>query len=294
MVALAGGAHGVAYPAQTFYSHLGSPLLHDVATGGDGQCNGEYASCGGSMSPLSPLFPLDCGPGAWICNANAGYDGPTGVGSPSGIGVFKPDEAPAKGGEEVAKESEPKTEPGEEKGKSEGGSPEGGLEGSSSKVGEGGGGGSGGASPGGGEAGSPPTAGGSSASSPSATAGQVSAPRSPTGTATGQAVGISALALTANARSALRHGRIAVAQVAFSFTLSRAVTVRATLAVRTGPNGHMRWRALPASLTFAAIGGVNRRRLHGSGRLTRGVYSLTLRVADGPNRVYSREIRFFL
>src|ERR1019366_4606078 len=93
MVALAGGAHAVAYPAQTLYSHLGSPLLHDVTSGGNGQCDAEYLSCSGSLSPLSPL---DCGQGAWICNTTAGYDGPTGVGTPNGIGAFKPSKAPAK------------------------------------------------------------------------------------------------------------------------------------------------------------------------------------------------------
>ena len=33
MFALAGGSHGVEYPAQTLYSHLGSPSLYDVTEG---------------------------------------------------------------------------------------------------------------------------------------------------------------------------------------------------------------------------------------------------------------------
>ena len=80
MFALAGGAHGVAYPAQTLYSHLSSAALHDVApqagisAGGNGECDDEYSSCSGSMKPLSPF---DCGEGALICNAAVGYDGPT-------------------------------------------------------------------------------------------------------------------------------------------------------------------------------------------------------------------------
>ncbi len=41
MFALAGGAHGVAYPAQTLYSHLGSPSLDDITEGGDGKCDGD-------------------------------------------------------------------------------------------------------------------------------------------------------------------------------------------------------------------------------------------------------------
>jgi hypothetical protein len=88
MFALAGGSHGVAYPAQTLYSHLGSGLLHDIAEGGNGECEGFYeGGCSGSMVPLS-LF--DCGKGALICNASAGYDGPSGVGSADGVGAFAP------------------------------------------------------------------------------------------------------------------------------------------------------------------------------------------------------------
>ena len=88
MFALAGGSHGVAYPAQTLYSHLGSALLHDITEGGNGQCEGFYGGgCSGSMVPLSPE---DCGSGALICNASASYDGPSGVGTPDGIGAFAP------------------------------------------------------------------------------------------------------------------------------------------------------------------------------------------------------------
>jgi hypothetical protein len=88
MFALAGGAHGVAYPAQTLYSHLGSGLVHDITEGGNGECEGFYGDgCSGSMVPLSPE---DCGSGALICNAAAGYDGPSGVGTPDGVGAFAP------------------------------------------------------------------------------------------------------------------------------------------------------------------------------------------------------------
>jgi Subtilase family len=88
MFALVGGAHGVAYPALTLYSHLGSGLLHDIAEGGNGECEGFYGDgCSGSMAPLSLE---DCGTGALICNASAGYDGPSGVGTPDGIEGFAP------------------------------------------------------------------------------------------------------------------------------------------------------------------------------------------------------------
>ncbi len=88
MFALAGGSHGVAYPAQTLYSHLGSGLLHDITEGGNGACEGFYEDgCSGSLVPLSLE---DCGQGALICNASAGYDGPSGVGSADGVGAFAP------------------------------------------------------------------------------------------------------------------------------------------------------------------------------------------------------------
>ncbi|HLH14773.1 MAG TPA: hypothetical protein VKV16_08275, partial [Solirubrobacteraceae bacterium] len=66
--ALAGGAQGVAYPAATLYSHLGEAgALYDVVSGKNGSCAG-----------------------ATICKAAVGYDGPSGVGSPLGVGAFAP------------------------------------------------------------------------------------------------------------------------------------------------------------------------------------------------------------
>jgi hypothetical protein len=102
--ALAGGAHGVPYPAATLYAHAGSSALHDVLNGGNGKCDGLYSgSCSGS-----PLSPLDCGASATICNAAPGYDGPTGVGTPDTLAAFLPvpgelggpEEAPHGGGSE--------------------------------------------------------------------------------------------------------------------------------------------------------------------------------------------------
>ena len=63
---LAGGAHGVEYPAATLYSNIGdSSALTDVTSGHNGTCV--------SLT---------------ICKAAVGYDGPTGVGSPYGLGAF--------------------------------------------------------------------------------------------------------------------------------------------------------------------------------------------------------------
>jgi hypothetical protein len=266
MVALAGGAHGVAYPAQTLYSHLDSPLLHDVTTGGNGQCNSEYFSCEGSISPLSPL---DCGAGAWICNTTVDYDGPTGVGTPNGIGAFLPDETPSKSGEE----GEPSGKPGEEQSES-------GSQGAGEAGAGGGSQGSGGGTP----SSTGQTAGGTGGLPNSAGSSPVVAERSPT-VAASRAMRLFALQLTAHARSALRrHGPMKLDQLAFSFGLSQATTVHATLAVRTGRKGHVHWQALRGSLIFAAIRGINRRRLHGLGRLTHGAYRLTLVAAAGSSR----------
>jgi hypothetical protein len=242
MFALAGGARHVEYPAQTLYSHLGSSLLHDVTTGGNGACDNSYLSCSGSTEPLSPL---DCGSEALICKAAGGYDGPTGVGTPDGIGAFEPSEEGKQqsnpgGGKEV----------GESGGPSIGGSSPGTTSGVGSAPGE--------ASP--------------STVSPDTSTSKTPAPR------------ISELALTAFAQTALRHGRLEVSHLDFSFTSSRATSVKVTLAIQTRSSGGTHWRTLHNSLTLTAIRGVNRRRLHGPGRLPPGVYRLTLTPVGGMAR----------
>jgi hypothetical protein len=64
--ALAGGSHGVRFPAATLYSHLGQAgALYDVVAGRNGFCAGANS-----------------------CQAAAGYDGPSGIGSPVGLGAF--------------------------------------------------------------------------------------------------------------------------------------------------------------------------------------------------------------
>jgi subtilase family serine protease len=74
--ALAGGSHGVAYPAATLYSNIANAgELYDVVSGSNG-------SCGGATS----------------CEAAVGYDGPTGVGSPTGLAAFAPAGSPVSSG----------------------------------------------------------------------------------------------------------------------------------------------------------------------------------------------------
>lgn len=85
--ALAGGAGGVEYPAQTLYSHLGSSSLHDVVSGSNWSCStvDEF----GSPDCTAAEYEANC-ERELICNAAQGYDGPTGVGSPNGLGAFRP------------------------------------------------------------------------------------------------------------------------------------------------------------------------------------------------------------
>jgi hypothetical protein len=100
--ALAGGAQGVSYPAAILYSHEGEPgAFFNVTEGGDGYCGGASASsCGHPNSET--LFGWDDleVPGGHhhvdcefttACNAVAGYDGPTGVGTPKGLYGFRAD-----------------------------------------------------------------------------------------------------------------------------------------------------------------------------------------------------------
>jgi subtilase family serine protease len=92
--ALAGGAHGVPYPALTLYGHRG--LAYDITVGGNGWCDGEGAAACGNPN-LQGFGVVDCdypatgstpAVGDRACDALAGYDGPTGFGSPNGLAAF--------------------------------------------------------------------------------------------------------------------------------------------------------------------------------------------------------------
>ena len=64
--ALAGNT-GSINNGSALYANAGTSSLHDVTTGSNGSCSPAY-----------------------LCTAGAGYDGPTGVGSPNGTGAFSP------------------------------------------------------------------------------------------------------------------------------------------------------------------------------------------------------------
>jgi len=244
--ALAGGAQGVEYPAQTLYENaVAAPAsLHDVTAGSNAEC----------------LLPFDEGTGAQpcsaaeeastscssrlICLAAKGYDGPTGVGTPDGIAAFQPPSGTA------------------------GGKPAG-----SEESGKGGSGaGTGGGSPTGPGTSGPPAAGGAGAAPASA------------GTSTTAAVPtiqLSGLALTLKALIALNSSRPRVSQIAFTFTLNVAAHVRVSLQRRVVSHGRGRWQARTRPLTLAALAGHNSRRLGGHGVLPAGSYRLTLTPAHG-------------
>jgi hypothetical protein len=62
--ALAGNSASASYPSSIPYA-APTGTLHDVTSGSNGSCGGSY-----------------------LCTAGAGYDGPTGLGTPNGTGAF--------------------------------------------------------------------------------------------------------------------------------------------------------------------------------------------------------------
>jgi subtilase family serine protease len=103
MWALAGGPASVKYPALTLYGHFHtSPSqLFDVTSGDNAFCGGgAAASCdGGANVNQDAGFLMDCmwGPtGTTVltniaqCSARTGYDGVSGVGTPTGVADFQP------------------------------------------------------------------------------------------------------------------------------------------------------------------------------------------------------------
>jgi hypothetical protein len=268
--ALAGGAHGVPYPAATLYAHAGSSALHDITAGGNGECDDVYSSgpsgCSGSLTS-----PLDCGSLVTICNAASGYDGPTGVGTPIGLTAFQP--VPGEvGGAEGGSGSGSGGSGSGGSGSGEGGNTGGGGSGSGSGSGPGGSGGSGSGSGAGGSGGS--TTGGSGG-------GTASPGQSGTGGSSSGPARISHLSLTLNALAALNQRNPRASALAFTFTLNAAAKVRVTLAKWVRVHGHWRWLSLPGSSTISAARGGDRGRLGIQRRLSSGRYRLTLTPAHG-------------
>ena len=105
MWALAGGSGGTRYPALSLYGHFArrTPHVHDVLAGGTGLCgDATIADCqqawGVNPNATEHGF-VDCsfpktGTGVlanrYQCNARRGYDGVSGVGTPTSVALFKP------------------------------------------------------------------------------------------------------------------------------------------------------------------------------------------------------------
>jgi Subtilase family len=252
--ALAGGAHQVEYPARTLYENeaLSPSSLHDVTAGSNGACKLPFdGDTGQSGCTASEEAAASCS-SQLICSAGAGYDGPTGVGTPDGIAAFQP---PAEGG-----------------GQGPTGSGEAGK-------------GTGGESPapkGGGSDGSSSVSPASSAGSPSGATAAASAAQT--------SVRLTGLALTANALIALNTSRPRILQLGFTFTINVAARVRASLQERVRRHGHTRWQALAHPLTIAASSGRNTRRFGGHETLSSGTYRLTLTPVHGAERSIVFEI----
>ncbi len=96
--ALGGGAGGVEYPAETLYENqLKSPAsLHDVQSGSNGECSEPFNDETGLSGCTALEEAQSSCSGKPICLAGLGYDGPSGVGTPHGLGVFQPSSQPIK------------------------------------------------------------------------------------------------------------------------------------------------------------------------------------------------------
>ncbi len=259
--ALAGGAAGVEYPAETLYENeIEDPTtLHDVTSGSNGKCEAkELFNEETGLSNCEESFEAaDCS-GSLICNASPGYDGPTGVGTPDGITAFKPvsEEVKRKNEEKGRAEKQLREEKKkEEEAKNQGGgSGSGGSGGNGSITG-----------------GSTTGAGDASSSTASTVAGQ-------------PIIKLSAFALTPSALLTLHRVRPKVSSVGFAFTISAAARVRASIAKRVRVRGREQWVFVPGSVTFAAAKGSNRRHLTSRDGLTPGSYRLTLTPQHGSAR----------
>jgi hypothetical protein len=249
--ALAGGAHGVEYPARTLYENAPSAAasLHDVSSGSNGECTHPFNGSTGTSGCTSAEEAASCS-SRGICLAGSGYDGPSGVGTPNGIAAFQPPGTGNEGG-----------------GREEGG----GLGGAGGGLAPGG---SAGASSGGG------------LGQPGVSASQLPPSSSPSV----RLASVSALALTRSALNALNGVRPRIPRVSFAFTLTAPARLTATLARWTRWHRRGRWRIAARPFTFAAAPGRTSAHLRGRGALLDGRYRLTVTPALGVPAAVSFQI----
>lgn len=285
--ALAGGANGVAYPAQTLYENAtDTPVsLHDVSFGSNGECLKPFNEKTGQSGCSSTEQALNSCASQLICLAHAGYDGPSGVGSPDGIAAFQPPSEEAKRQARERKEAEEQVEAERRKREQE-------EEAERQAAGSGGSGtGTGGTS--GGTSGTVTASGGAAGAAASGigAGGATSAGATVTPDATkGLVPVLSGLVLTHSALAALSHARPQAMRLAFVFTLSASARVRVTLTKEVRVHGRIRWQALPVEVTIAAVKGRNSGRLSAHVALAPGRYRLTLTPAHGAARALTLAI----
>jgi hypothetical protein len=291
--ALAGGAQGVEYPAQILYENAAAhPVsLHDVIAGSNGECLKPFDGATGASGCKTAEEAENSCSLKLICLAHAGYDGPTGVGTPRGISAFQLAYVKAKTGKEAAEHAE------EEQRKTEAESQEAILagemtelralekqeaekeearraeelrqeeeerrrSGGKTRVG-------------------PPISFPLPATSTTPPAAPASKPLPP----------IAGLSLSLKAIVALSSGRPRLGQVGFSFNLNVATeTVRVALAKKVRIHKHTRWQDVRHSLSFTAKTGPNSHNLVGHNLLTRGLYRLTVVLAHGGTQTIDFQI----
>jgi hypothetical protein len=276
--ALAGGAHGVTYPAQTLYENqIEDPTsLHDVVSGSNGECSKPFTSEG-----LSGCTELEeaatCSEKPAICRARIGYDGPTGVGTPNGITAFAPlsEEVRRKNEEKRRAEAKLREEQHLEEKKKE--------EEAAATKNQGTDSGPTGSTNGAGTV-SPASGASGSSSSGTTTSSSSTGPSQPT-------IKLSGLALTPNARTALNRLHPNTSSIGFLFNLSAPATVRVTLAKLVRVQGRRRWEFVRGPLTFTAIKGRNRQHLPNHQTLTPGRYRLALTANNGTPRSITFQIK---
>jgi hypothetical protein len=259
--ALAGGAGGVHYPAETLYQNqkLRPPSLH-ATSGSNGKCSEPFDEATWLTGCTAEREAEASCSRQFICLAHAGYDGPTGVGTPHGIEAFKP-LLPAETEQlselEAEERAHAEARAAEERVTKEQGEAEGSSKSTASS-------GTSGSSVGTSAGGAPPTT-----------------QTTPAPTPTQTTVRISKLALTLKALLALNRSRPKLSQLGFAFTINAATRVSVSLAKRVRVHGHARWALVRRPATIAAIAGRNVRNLSGSGTLGAGAYRLTLTPSHG-------------
>ncbi len=248
--ALAGGANEVSYPARTLYENrVKLPgALHDITAGSNGECNKPFTQTGLSGCTSAEEAAASCPTKQASCLAGKRYDGPTGVGTPKGIGAFSPIPGPFV--EEPAEEP-----PAEEEAKE-------GTTGKEKSTTE-----------------SPLIAG---STIPPAPPPQGSP--SPSGAGAAAKIAITRLGLTSAALVALNRSHPRLSKVGFAFTISAGARVRVTFTKRLHRHGRSSWAAMARSFTVGAARGNNVRRLSGRRSLSAGLYRLTLTPGNGSPR----------